>query len=212
MRILLLLTFSCYLLAQESRFSFGATGGFSFTARGNAVGSTNRENRPYAVGPIFQYRFTDHVSLVVNPLYRRLGSSYLLQRFPTLGSESVVSDFASRTRTHNLSVPILLKYSFGSPQRKWRPFATTGYEFGQSWNRFESKSVLTNTVTGTQQVFAGTNTDRSRLNTGVVFGGGIETKWNRFHFVPEFRYAFQNPTNSVVEGRHKADLLLSIRF
>ncbi len=67
-------------------------------------------------------------------------------------------------------------------------------------------------MTGTRQVFEGTSTNRSKLNTGVVFGGGIDYKWNRLHFMPEFRYTFQNPTNTAVEGRHKADLLLSIRF
>lgn len=42
---------------------------------GQRFGTYNQESRNYAVGSILQYRFTDHISVVVNPLYRRLGSS-----------------------------------------------------------------------------------------------------------------------------------------
>ncbi|MCX6610967.1 MAG: outer membrane beta-barrel protein [Acidobacteria bacterium] len=117
-----------------------------------------------------------------------------------------------RTRTHNLSLPILGKYTFRPRTEKWRPFITTGYELGKSWNEFESRQVYRDTLAGTTQTFIGKSSNRSPLSNGIVIGGGVDYRFRRFYVAPEFRYTFQNPTNSGVESRHRADLLLSIRF
>jgi hypothetical protein len=209
MRNFIFLLSTACLCGQESRFSFGATGGFSFGSDASTRFATlNQESRKYTIGPSFEYRFTDHVSLVVNPLYRRLGSSYSLQQFAQAGT----SDIFGRTRTHNLSLPILGKYTFRPGTEKWRPFITTGYELAKSWNEFETRQVYRDTLAATRQTFVGKSSNRSPLSNGIVIGGGVDYRFRRFYVAPEFRYTFQNPTNSSVEGRHKADLLLSIRF
>ncbi|MBM3763204.1 MAG: PorT family protein [Acidobacteria bacterium] len=203
----------CIFAAQDPRFSFGFTGGLSVPSQATQrFGTYNQESRNYAVGSILQCRFTDDISVVVNPLYRRLGSSSNLDRFALFGSSNQTNDIAQRTRTNNLSIPILGRYAFRSPQQTWHPFVTTGFELSQSWNHTDSRQTIRNSETGSTTTNTYSFSHRSGFNNGVVAGAGIDRKWGQIHFTPEFHYTFQNPTNASVEGRHRVDLLVSIRF
>lgn len=92
MRILLFLCLPGVLWAQNHRWEWGGTVGL--TARPDPV---NNENRAATGGLRGQYHFTRHVSLVVNPLYRRTGFRQGLP-FPNNGNPELPERVDSRAR------------------------------------------------------------------------------------------------------------------
>jgi len=208
MRLSIAFILTLPLLAQESRFSYGVTGGVPLSGTGKSYFGYNKESPRFTIGPRFEYRFTDHVSLIINPLYRRVGNSnsFLDSNIPGSNGETLSYNF--RTRGHNLSLPILGKYTFRSRQEKLRPFLTTGFSLDTTWLREEA--TQSSSSTGTSRRFESDR--RSIIQPDIVLGGGLEYRLGRYELSPEFRYTFVCTGNDPVKGRHQSDFLFSIRF
>ena len=214
MRSLLALFLSLPLIAQDSRFTFGVTGGVPIIGSGTSNYGSNNESRRYTIGPVFEYRATDHLSLVVNPLYRRIGNSYNLFGSANSGAPLETLNILARTRAHNLSLPILGKYTFRARQEKLRPFLSNGYSLDTSWQSSQASVTTRNTSTGEISTRRDQSDLRSPITSGIVLGGGIDYRKGRIHFLPEFRYTytFLNPSNTMLQGRNRVDALISFHF
>lgn len=199
MRILLFICLPGVLWAQDRRWEWGATAGL--TLRPDPAGN---ENRAGTGGLRAQYHFTRHISLIANPLYHRTGFRQGLA-FPNNQSAELPERVDSRVRGDQLELPLLLQYTFGQNRQRWRPFVSTGYAVGITWERYET----TQTFPGATRRFVGHSTASS---SGLIWGAGVEKSWGRLKWSPELRYSFHSPRWSNFEGRHRLDFLVSLSF
>jgi len=208
MRVSIAFIFTLPLLAQESRFSYGVTGGVPLSGTGKSYFGYNNESPRFTVGPRFEYRFINHVSLIVNPLYRQVGNSnsFLDSNIPGSNEETLSYNF--RTRGHNLSLPILGKYTFRSRQEKLRPFLTTGFSLHTTWLREEAAKAPAAPVL------------RGGLNPTGAVSSSQASYWvevsnidlDDTNSAPSSATPLLVLGNDPVKGRHQSDFLFSIRF
>lgn len=197
------------LLAQERPFQFGLTAGVPLTS-GTRL-QTDQSKR-YTIGGFGEYRFTDHISLVVNPMYRRTGSDGVFNYQPDPSNPNQTQQISSLQRDHNLDLPIFGRYTFLAPTRKWRPFVNLGFSLNHSFRRVEGTVLNRNLATGESksETFRGTST--SVFYTGVLVGAGLDYRFAKFHVLPEFRYNYHGSYNPTNRRPNQVDFLLSFRF
>lgn len=200
------------LAAQVPQFSFGLTAGVPFAGTAPS-GYWHDESKRYTIGPLLQASFTEHISIVVNPLYKRTGYStgaFNLLRDPE-GPIRVV-ETSSRVRGHSLELPVMGKYTFRSADKVWRPFVQSGFSFQTAWQKTEGISILSNQQLNTSTSSPFTFERRTSTDAGAVFGAGVTLRRGRLQFSPEMRYTRWGSTFSPARGRHQGDFLLTIRF
>jgi hypothetical protein len=206
-RAILLISFTC--LAQDRPFTFGFTAGAPLT---KGVNFGNDESRRYTLGILGEYRFTDHISVQVNPLYRRTGTSSFFRGSFITGPNTEILTGATRDRSHNLDLPVLGKYYFGAPTRSWRPFLGAGFSLNTAWREFEVNQLERNTATGETKSSVIRSSSRVRLDTGAVAAAGVDFRVPRVHIAPEFRYTFHGGYTEANRRRNQVDFLVSFRL
>ena len=207
MRLFCFFMLTLPLAAQTSRFTLGITGGVPL---GSITSSAGREeSKRYTFGPLLEISFTEHITVAVNPLYKRTGWS-----FPPYSGVTPEVEFrfdGTRSRSHSLELPVIGKYSFGAANRRWRPFLGSGFAFQAAWQRTETRGSLRNLETNMVQSLDLGSELRTPTDVGAVASAGISLRRGRFAFVPEIRYKRWGSSSSA-RSRHQADFLFSIRF
>ncbi len=208
-RNLLLLFSSCGLLAQERPFSFGFTTGIPITD--GLQGSPDISKR-YTLGALGEYRFTDHISLFVNPLYRRTGRDSEFNRIPGPSESSLPTQTLINDRSHNLDIPVLGRYTFFNPSRKLRPFVSLGFSLNTSWREVNTLQTTQNPATGESRADRFSFQRQTDAYTAATVGAGVDLRLRPFHLLPEFRYSYHGKSNPSGRNDNQVDLLLSFRF
>jgi outer membrane protein W len=197
------------LSAQDRPLSFGLTGGVPLTGGLRANADTSKR---YTFGLLGEYRFTQHISLLVNPLYRRTGSDFRAGTLFPINELTQSVDLRIWDRAHNLDVPILGRYTFLDPNRKWRPFVSLGFSVNTSWRERKTVQTTQNTQSGAVTESIGVSNSRTSVYTSAVTGAGIDYKLPKLHILPEFRYSFHGRSNPANREGNQVDFLLSLRF
>jgi hypothetical protein len=197
------------LSAQDRPFSFGVTGGVPLT---DGLRANPDNSKRYTFGILGEYRFTQHISLLVNPLYRRTGSDARFQTLFPIDEQTQSADLRIWDRAHNLDLPILGRYTFLDASRKWRPFVSLGFSVNTSWRETRTIQNTQNTQTGAITERVGRFNSRTNVFTSAVAGAGIDYKLPKLHILPEFRYSFHGRSNPANRESNQVDFLLSLRF
>jgi Outer membrane protein beta-barrel domain len=189
----------------------------------NANDTTGSSSR-IGYGLIGQVRITNHFSIDVNPLYRRIG--YQFTNTVTSTTTSILNGITTSTtgvitthednRAHLVDIPVVLRY-YGSPRRPRGP--RWFLEAGGAWR--VATGIRTSTdVTNTSDVntcctFTPT-TPAHRSAIGVVAGAGFQfIDPLGIHVVPEVRYTrweeaiFDNLTTTMRGNQLEATISLS---
>jgi hypothetical protein len=200
MRYLILLLLSVPLSAQL--VSVGVKAGIPF---GDPLG-TNRESRPYVIGPTVEVRLPAGFAVEASALYRRLGQSYAFSYAPESG---VLTSINNRIRGNAWEFPVVGKYYFKSPESSWQPFFGTGW----SLRTIDWKSDGATITTGPngQVVTPFHTSDRSGLNVGATFAAGVRLRVSRFSVLPELRYTRWGGVDGT-QRRNEGGFFLGFRF
>lgn len=196
-------------LAQERPFQFGFTAGVPIT---DGLRANPDFSKRYTLGVLGEYRFTDHISLFVNPLYRRTGTDYQFNYQPVFDNPNQSAKVHGTVRSHVLDLPIMGRYTFLNPDRKWRPFFALGFSLNTSWRETKSLEVITNNTTGQSTTNSTAFNTRTNFYTAALAGAGIDYRFAKFHVLPEFRYSYHGANNSTGREANQVDFLLSFRF
>lgn len=189
--------FTLNSFAETPTFSLGATGGIMIN---EGVTQAPHESRRYVVGPSVEARFTDRFGLEFNALYRRLGTSSVLN--------ATDQTIHTRIRGNSWEFPLLGKFYFSGKENKIQPFVSTGWAFRKIWH---DGDVTTQTL-GTTNVTRDRLTGSSDTGVGAVFGGGVRIGQGRISMSPEFRYTRWGAQSGFPTGRNQVDFLLGVRF
>jgi hypothetical protein len=200
---------ACGLFAQERPFSFGFTTGVPITD--GLQGSPDISKR-YTLGALGEYRFTDHISLFVNPLYRRTGRDSEYTYIPGIGDSNVPVQTLITDRSHNLDIPVLGRYTFFLPSRKLRPFVSLGFSLNTSWREVKSLQTTQNPTTGEIRADRFSFQRQTDAYTAATVGAGVDLRLRPFHLLPEFRYSYHGKSNPSGRNDNQVDFLLSFRF
>lgn len=204
------LVFASGLFAQERPFQFGFTAGVPLT---DGLRANPDSSKRYTLGALGEYRFTDHISLFVNPLYRRTGSDYQFSYLrPIFDNPNESTRVHGTIRSHHLDLPIMGRYTFLNPDRKWRPFFAMGFSLNTSWRETKSVQTTTNNSTGESRTDPYNFNNRTNFYTAAMVGAGIDYRFARFHVLPEFRYSYHGSHNADGRKANQVDFLLSFRF
>lgn len=216
MRLFLFLLAAPLAFAQSERISFGLTGGGALTRPTSKNPFVPDESRRYILGPDVRFALTENVSLRFNPLYRRLGQTLggVLGEVPLRPNEEFIGG-VTRLRGNTIELPVLGQYHFGGANRKWRPFAGAGFSFQRTFGQRQKNAFqVRNTETGSIQTAESYPARPSVSEVGAVFATGIEFKWKRLRYSPEFRYSLWPGSTPAPfrASRGQFDALFSIRF
>jgi hypothetical protein len=157
--------------AQE--FHIGIKAGMRTIDDLKSSGQVVSESRRYTVGPMVEFGLWHRLSMEVDMLYKRLGTS----RFDNSIS---VNPAWSRERSDSLEFPILAKYRLASTQ--FAPYISGGLAL-----RFIHGSGST-TYVSAGQIEEFSYTLHYQNSEGLVLGGGVEFRLLRTKISPEFRY------------------------
>ncbi len=157
--------------AQE--FHIGIKAGVRTTDDLKSSGQLVSESKRYTLGPMVEVGLWRRLSMEVDMLYKRLGTS-------TFDNSISVNPAWSRDRSNSLEFPILAKYRL--PSARVVPYISGGLAL-----RFIHGSGSTTYVSAGQiEQFSYTLTYRN--SQGLVLGGGLEFRALRMKISPEFRY------------------------
>jgi hypothetical protein len=220
------------------RFSGGITLsvlGFSLvpgksTSVTNTAGTVTTENQTTGAssrigyGLIGQVRITNHFSIDINPLYRRLG--YQFTNTVTATTTSVLNGITTSTtgviithednRAHLIDVPVVLRY-YGSARRPRGPrwFVEAGAAWRVATGIRTSTDITDVSGVNTCCTFTPTTPDH-HSSVGLVAGAGFQfIDPLGIHVVPEVRYTrwedaiFNNLTTTMHGNQLEATLSLS---
>jgi hypothetical protein len=190
------------------------------TTANDTTGSSSR----IGYGLIGQVRITNHFSIDVNPLYRRIG--YQFTNSVTATTTTVLNGITTSTtgiitthsdnRAHLIDVPLVLRY-YGSPRRPRGP--RWFLEAGGAWRvatgiRTSTDVTDTNGINTCCTYTAATPAHHSSV--GIVAGAGFQfIDPLGIHVVPEVRYTrwenaiFDNLTTTMRGNQLEATLSLS---
>ncbi len=166
------------------------------------------ESRPYVVGPSVELRLPKGFAVEVDALYRRVGTSYGYSTSTLLGDGSL-TNYYSRVRGNSWEFPILGKFYFRGENASWRPYASTGYAFRETW--FTADSLTTVNQNGAPVTYAGKEESR-RFDVGAVIGGGVQFRRGRLALSPEFRYTRWGGSDFERLKKNQAEVLVGISF
>lgn len=201
------------LAAQSQRFSFGFTGGVPLTTPGPSDSFFHNESRRYTLGVTFELFLNDQISLNLNPLYKRTGSS-LSWNFPSVSEPGTVPQAlaaSSRIRNHSIELPVIGKYTFRPAGVSWRPFAGAGFALQKAHQDSQDRNVVWFPDPGQTRVAEGASDRWTSMDVGAVFASGVNFRRGRFTFAPELRYTRWGASNAT-HRRNQAEALFSIRF
>jgi hypothetical protein len=205
--ILVVLVSALPVLAQTSRFSFGAIGGVRLSS--GAPEDTHDESPRYTVGADFEASFGNHLAVEVDALYKRFGYSYVITE--TLSGPGFPPEVdliaVTRIRANSVEFPILGKYYFGRRNPRGRFFVDTGYSFQRSWVTATTGVVQSPCCVN----IASPGGAEPPVEVGAVFGAGVTRKMGALTIAPTFRYTrwgYQSDGASP----NQLEILLSLRI
>ena len=216
MRYYLALLLTPFAFAQTDHFSFGVTAGASLLRPTSSVPFAPDQSPRYTLGADFQFSLNEHVSLRVNPTYRRLG-----ERFGgVIGDVNLLPFYqflsgSSKLRAHSVELPVIGQYTFRQQSQQWRPFLGAGFSLQKSLSQTQQDSfTILNTQSGAQSQVNLISSRNSKLDVGAVFSSGVEFKWKRLRYSPELRYTRwgNHDVSPLVHKENQLDALVSFRF
>ena len=186
MRCAIFLLFAGFLTANvfAQRISFGIKEGERLTddLESGGEGARLPESKRYTFGPTVEFKLPHSLSLEIDALYKRLGTS------------SYSIDFAgdwgySRDRSNSWEFPILAKYRFS--RKLLAPYISGGYAF----RHITGSGTLTdfcciNPYGGPSNptLMHSTYSTDYKDSSGLVVGGGMEFEARHLRFSSELRY------------------------
>lgn len=213
--------------AQTSLVSFGLKGGLPLTEGaaasrsvsilsgtnlvyiGNGAGLTTTNTSRWTVGPTVELHLPWSLSVEFDALYRTFRSGSL--NTPRYQPNLPVAIVTFQQDVKAWDFPLLLKYRF--PGEKVRPFLLGG----KSWTHESRKTFSSGVCTATAESCSPPDSSLTFSNSfsrnstvvrdGVVAGGGVELKYRRLSFSPEFRY-----TRILQPRSNQVTLLFGITF
>lgn len=222
--VLALLSLSSALIAQSLEFGFKAGVPINSNIRFGAD-----ESRRYVFGPLLELKLNRSFAVEVAPQYRRLGTGYAFRIPVSLGTPEpgapggspvvgVIIDpkdtvlVSNRGRGHSWEFPLVGKYYFGDADRKWRPFAGTGWALRKIWATFEGQGPIyeNGQFTGRMQNFR--STDASETGTGVVVALGAKGRLGPLKVAPEVRYTRWSIASPIQPRRDQVDFSIGFTF
>ncbi len=225
MRILFLLGSvwaSVAVSAQTIDFSFGGRAGLLLNRRdpGNVAFGTQQasffrnEGQRYVFGPVFEVGLGERWGVEFAPTYRREGWASFVSLSPEPnvalppGGAALRSQFV-RDTARVWDLPVSGKFYFRRRAERWRPFAGAGAVATHSAT--DSFRLTEVAETGGQIRRQGGDFSVSRWGFGPVATAGVQIRYGRLFFVPEFRY-LRDGRPGVGARQNRAELFLGLRF
>jgi hypothetical protein len=214
---ILLLAFA-RLSAQAPYFSFGLSGGVPLSRGTGSIPYGPDQSPRYTLGLNLEASFTDHISVVFNPNYRRTGVDYGIVPGSVLSAGSVIVILAQplvansgTVRSNSLELPVIGRYTFQRPSEKVRPFAGAGFALQTAWQTVHNTVTLADQTSNTTQTYNSLTTNRTAFDTGVVVSAGAVVRQGRFRYLPELRFTRWGNANTS-HFRSQLEALFSVRF
>jgi len=173
--------------AFAQRVSLGVKGGVRLNddLESGGEGAKVSESKRYTLGPTVELKLPHRLSLEIDALYKRLGTSSY--------SKDITGWGISRDRSNSWEFPILAKYRL--VRKLPAPYVSGGYAF----RHITGSGTLTdfccvNTFGGPSNptLTNSTYSTNYKNSSGLVVGGGMELETWYLRFSPEFRYTRWN--------------------
>ena len=199
-----LLKYSVYLLlivggCCGQSISIGVKGGTRALDDAACCYATS-ESRRYVVGPMLQIGLPFRLSVEVDALYRRVGSTSL--------TPGVHWDH-TRQRINSWEFPLLLRYEFRVPAI--RPYLEGGYAPRVGNGTYASYGVGIDPQYHEPVPYSYSGNTSWDVSHGIVAGGGVQISAGRWRFSPEIRYTrWHVPGFAAQTASNQLDVMVGI--